>query len=49
MGTMTSFWAVFAAFIGGGFVGVLVMALMSMAGGLPKQSAHVPPIKALDW
>jgi purine-cytosine permease-like protein len=49
MGTMISFWAVFAAFIGGGCVGVLVMALMSMAGGLPRQSTHVPRIKALEW
>jgi hypothetical protein len=49
MDAMTSFWAVFAAFIGGGCVGVLVMALMAMAGGLPKQSTHVPHVKALDW
>ena len=31
------FW-VLAAFIVGGLCGVLVMALMSLSGGLPKQS-----------
>jgi hypothetical protein len=33
---MISFWWVMAAFIAGGFGGVLVMALMYMSGGLPK-------------
>jgi hypothetical protein len=33
------FW-VLAAFMVGGFCGVLVMALMSLSGGLPKQSTR---------
>jgi hypothetical protein len=35
---MVSFWWVWAAFIGGGCAGVLVMALMCFAGGLPEQT-----------
>jgi hypothetical protein len=35
---MGSFWWVLAAFIGGGCAGVLVMALMCFAGGLPEQT-----------
>ena len=35
---MVSFWWVLAAFIGGGCAGVLVMALMCFAGGLPEQA-----------
>jgi hypothetical protein len=46
---MTTFWWVFAAFVGGGCAGALVTALMCMAGGLPRQSGHVPRIEALDW
>jgi hypothetical protein len=34
------FWLL-AAFVGGGLCGVLVMALMSLSGGLPKQSTRV--------
>jgi hypothetical protein len=33
------FWLL-AAFVGGGLCGVLVMALMSLSGGLPKQSTR---------
>jgi hypothetical protein len=33
------FW-VLAAFVGGGLCGVLVTALMSLSGGLPKQSTR---------
>ena len=33
------FWLL-AAFVVGGFCGVLVMALMSLSGGLPKQSTR---------
>jgi len=36
---MVSIWWVLAAFFGGGCAGVLVMALMTMAGGLPEPSA----------
>jgi purine-cytosine permease-like protein len=46
---MTEFWWVLAAFVGGSCIGVLVMALMCMAGGLPRQSTHVPHVKALNW
>jgi hypothetical protein len=35
---MVSFWWVLAAFIGGGCAGVLVMALMCFAGGLPEET-----------
>ena len=35
---MISFWWVLAAFIGGGSAGVLVMALMCFARGLPEQA-----------
>jgi hypothetical protein len=35
---MISFWWVLSAFIGGGCAGVLVMALMRFAGGLPEQT-----------
>ena len=38
---MVSFWWVLAAFIGGGCAGVLVMALMCFAGGLPEQTGRV--------
>ena len=33
------FW-VLAAFVGGGLCGVLVMALMTLSGGLPEQPTH---------
>jgi hypothetical protein len=36
---MVSVWWVLAAFIGGGCAGVLVMALMCFAGGLPEKQA----------
>ena len=46
---MLSMWWVIAAFLVGGCAGVLVMALMQLAGGLPKQSAHAPDLNALPW
>jgi hypothetical protein len=46
---MLSIWWVIAAFLIGGGTGVLVMALMQMAGGLPEQSAHVPDLKGSPW
>jgi len=46
---MLSFWWVIAAFLAGGIAGVLVMALMQMAGGLPKQFAHPPDLNAVPW
>ena len=42
---MESTWWVLVAFWAGGCAGVLVMALMQMAGGLPKQSATAPHLK----
>ena len=39
---MTSAWWLLVAFIGGGSAGILVMALMRLAGGLPEQSDMCP-------
>ena len=38
MDTLSFFW-VFVAFVGGGSIGVLAMALMCMAGGLPNPAS----------
>ena len=46
---MLSIWWVIAAFLAGGFGGVLVMALMHVAGGLPKQSVHAPDLNGVPW
>ena len=46
---MDSFWWILAAFIGGGCAGVLVMALMCMAGGLPKQLERAPDLNGMPW
>jgi hypothetical protein len=46
---MVSFWWVLAGFIGGGCLGLLVMALMQMSGGLPEQSAQVPDLSGTPW
>jgi hypothetical protein len=46
---MVSFWWIVAAFIAGGFAGMLVIALMSMAGDVPKQSTEVPDLNATLW
>jgi hypothetical protein len=46
---MATFLWMLAAFVVGGCAGVLVMALMRMAGGLPKQSAHAPQLKGSYW
>ena len=42
---MDSTWWVLVAFWAGGCGGVLVMALMQMAGGLPKQLALASDLK----
>jgi hypothetical protein len=42
---MESPWWVLVAFWAGGCSGVLVMALMQMVDGLPKQSAPAPDLK----
>ena len=46
---MVSFWWVVAAFIGGGWAGVLLMALMHMAGGLREQSPNAPDLNGMPW
>ena len=45
---MLSAWWVIVGFLAGGCAGVLVMALMQMAGGLPEQSTHVPELNT-SW
>ena len=42
---MDSIWWVLVAFWAGGCAGVLVMALMQTAGGLPKQSTPASDLK----
>jgi len=39
---MVSVWWIVAAFIGGGFAGMLVIALMAMTADQPTQVTHVP-------
>lgn len=39
---MVSIWWLLAAFLGGGWIGMLLFALMSMSGDLPRQSTQVP-------
>ena len=46
---MLSIWWVMAAFFAGGFGGVLVMALMCMAGGLPQQLERAPDLNGMPW
>jgi len=46
---MVSFWWVLAAFFGGGFAGVLVMALMCMASELPKPLERAPDLNGMPW
>jgi hypothetical protein len=47
---MVSAWWLIVAFVGGGCAGILLMALMRMAGGLPEQSAtNVPDLNGMPW
>ncbi len=39
---MVSVWWIVAAFVGGGFLGMLVFAVMAMASDQPKQLTHMP-------
>jgi hypothetical protein len=39
---MTSAWWLLVAFVGGGSAGILLMALMQLAGSLPEQSDKCP-------
>lgn len=38
---MVSIWWLLAAFLGGGWIGMLLFALMSMSQDLPRQSTQV--------
>lgn len=44
---MVSTWWVLWAFLGGGCLGVLVMALMHMSGDLPEQSPYAPDLNRI--
>ncbi len=44
---MHSFWWVFLAFLGGGSVGVFLMALVRVAGEAPKPSADARELSSL--
>jgi hypothetical protein len=46
---MVSIWWLLAAFLGGGFIGMLLFALMSMSSREPRQSTQVPLESRLDW
>ena len=46
---MVSAWWIVAAFIGGGFAGMLMIALMSMSGDVPKQSTEGPDLHVTPW
>jgi hypothetical protein len=46
---MVSLWWVIAAFFGGGFAGILVMALMYRCGGLTDLSAQRVDLNGLHW
>ena len=47
---MISIWWIMAAFFAGGFGGVLVMALMCMAVGLPKPlEERAPDLNGMPW
>ena len=46
---MVSIWWLVAAFVLGGSGGILLMALLQMAGGLPEQSQYVPDLNSTPW
>ena len=46
---MVSLWWVVAAFVGGGCAGILLMALMHMAGDIPEQSQTAPDLNGMPW
>jgi hypothetical protein len=46
---MVSIWWVIVAFIGGGCLGILTIAMMRMSGGLPEQSQYVPDLNGTPW
>ena len=46
---MVSIWWVIVAFIGGGCLGILTIALMRMSGGLPERSQYAPDLNGTPW
>lgn len=46
---MISAWWVVAAFVGGGFAGVLLMALLHLAGGVSEQASSAPDLNRMPW
>ncbi len=46
---MVSAWWLLVAFAGGGFAGVLLIALMHISGGLPDSSQNVPEFNGPPW
>jgi hypothetical protein len=46
---MISAWWIVVAFVGGGCAGVLLMALLYMAGDAPKQSTSAPDLNGMPW
>jgi hypothetical protein len=47
---MVSAWWLIVAFVGGGCMGVLMIALMRMSGGLPEQAtANLPDLNGMPW
>ena len=47
---MVSMWWLLVAFVGGGTAGILVVALMQVAGGAPEQStSYVPDLNGTPW
>jgi uncharacterized protein involved in exopolysaccharide biosynthesis len=46
---MVSVWWIVVAFIGGGFLGILVIALMRMARDQPKQTTNFVDFNSTTW
>jgi hypothetical protein len=46
---MVSIWWLLVAFVGGGSLGVLLMALMQMSAGSPEQSHYAPDLNGTPW
>jgi hypothetical protein len=46
---MVSIWWLLAAFLGGGWIGIVLFALMSMASKEPRQLTRVVLEPGLDW
>jgi hypothetical protein len=46
---MISFWWIVAAFIGGGVLGMLVIALMHTAANMPKQATEIADLDVTSY